>query len=106
MPHKHAVILLSLIVVGVLGGVLGGWYFGPAMVNIAWLGTLFLNALKMLIVPLIVAAVISGVASLGDVRKLGRLGGATVLYFVVTTGIAVAIGLLMVNLINPVSDCH
>ncbi len=101
MPHKHAVILLSLIVLGVLGGALCGWYFGPAMVNIAWLGDLFLNALKMLIVPLIVAAVVSGVASLGDVRKLGRLGGATVLYFVITTGIAVVIGLLMVNLIQP-----
>jgi len=101
MPHKHAVILLSLIVVGVLGGALCGWYFGPAMINIAWLGDLFLNALKMLIVPLIVAAVVSGIASLGDVRKLGRLGGATVLYFIATTGIAVAIGLVMVNIIQP-----
>ena len=56
MPHKHAVILLSLIVLGVLGGALSGWYFGPAMVQIAWLGNLFLSDLKMLIVPLIVAA--------------------------------------------------
>jgi Na+/H+-dicarboxylate symporter len=101
MPHKHAVILLSMIVLGVFGGALCGWYFGPAMVQIAWLGDLFLNALKMLIVPLIMAAVISGVASLGDVRKLGRVGGVTVLYFVITTGIAVAIGLVMVNLIQP-----
>jgi solute carrier family 1 (high affinity glutamate transporter) protein 1 len=101
MPHKHAVILLSMIVLGVFGGALCGWYFGPAMVQIAWLGDLFLNALKMLIVPLIVAAVISGVASLGDVRKLGRVGGVTVLYFIITTGIAVVIGLVMVNLIQP-----
>jgi len=101
MPHKHAVILLSLIVVGVLGGALCGWYFGPAMTHIAWLGDLFLNALKMLIVPLIVAAVVSGVASLGDVRKLGRLGAATVLYFIATTAIAVVIGLVMVNVFQP-----
>lgn len=101
MPHKHAVILLSFIVLGVVGGALCGWYFGPAMLHIAWLGTLFLNGLKMLIVPLIVAAVISGVASLGDVRKLGRVGGITVLYFLVTTGIAVLIGLAMVNVIQP-----
>lgn len=101
MPHKHAVILLVLIIAGVLGGMLCGWYFGPAMVHIAWLGDLFLNALKMLIVPLIFAAVISGVASLGDVRRLGRLGGATVLYFLATTAIAVIIGLVMVNLIQP-----
>ncbi len=101
MPHKHAVILLTLIITGVAGGALCGWYFGPAMVRIDWLGALFLNALKMLIVPLIVAAVVSGVASLGDVRKLGRLGGVTVLYFLVTTAIAVVIGLAMVNIIQP-----
>lgn len=101
MPHKHAAILLGLIVVGVIGGGLCGWFFGPAMTNVAWLGTLFLNALKMLIVPLILAAVISGVASLGDVRKLGRIGGVTLIYFAVTTAIAVLIGLIMVNLIQP-----
>jgi Na+/H+-dicarboxylate symporter len=101
MPHKHAVILLSLIILGVVGGSFCGWYFGAAMEGIAWLGSLFLNALKMLTLPLIVAAVISGVASLGDVRKLGRLGGVTILYFVITTGIAVIIGLVMVNVIQP-----
>jgi Na+/H+-dicarboxylate symporter len=101
MPHRHAVILLSLIILGVVGGTFCGWYFGQAMERIAWLGTLFLNALKMLILPLIIAAVVSGVASLGDVRKLGKLGGVTVLYFVITTGIAVFIGLVLVNVIQP-----
>ncbi|MEK7321813.1 MAG: dicarboxylate/amino acid:cation symporter [Pseudomonadota bacterium] len=101
MPHKHAAILLGLIVVSVIGGGLCGWFFGPAMDNIAWLGTLFLNALKMLIVPLILSSVISGVASLGDVRKLGRIGGVTLIYFIVSTGTAVLLGLIMVNLIQP-----
>src|SRR3569623_1594904 len=101
MPHTPAAILLTLIVAGVIGGSLCGWFFGAAMTHIAWLGTLFLNALKMLIVPLILASVISGVASLGDVRKLGRLGGATVIYFIASTGTAVLIGLTMVNLVQP-----
>lgn len=101
MPHRHAVTLLALIVLSVIGGTFCGWYFGTAMLGVAWVGTLFLNALKMLILPLIIAAVVSGVASLGDVRKLGRLGGLTVLYFVITTGIAVIIGLVMVNVIQP-----
>lgn len=101
MPHKHAAVLLILIIIGVIAGAFCGWYFGPAMQNIAWIGTLFLNALKMIIVPLIVAAMISGVASLGDVRKLGRLGGITLIYFAVTTGTAVLIGLILVNLIQP-----
>ncbi|PCJ59560.1 MAG: sodium:dicarboxylate symporter [Rhodospirillaceae bacterium] len=101
MPHTHATILLLLIVLGVLAGVVTGWFWGEDMLAVAWLGELFLNALKMLIIPLIVAAVISGVASLGDIRKLGRIGGITILYFVGTTAVAVVIGLVVVNLIQP-----
>lgn len=101
MSHKHALILLFFIFVGVALGLISGWIWGPAMERVAWIGALFLDALKMLIVPLIVAAVISGIASLGDVRKLGRIGGATMAYFVITTGIAVLIGLVMANLIRP-----
>ncbi len=101
MPHRHAVILLILIIAGVVAGILCGWYLGPAMVSVAWIGKLFLDSLKMMIIPLIVAAVISGVASMGDVRKLERLGAATVAYYLCTTGIAVFVGLVMVNIIQP-----
>lgn len=101
MPHKHAILLLIFIVIGVVAGVVSGWIWGPAMEAVAWIGTLFLNALKMLIIPLVLAAVITGIASLGDVRKLGRIGGATMCYYLVTTGIAVLVGLVMVNLIQP-----
>ncbi len=101
MPHKHALILLVFIVVGVVAGVVSGWVWGPAMASVAWLGTLFLNALKMLIIPLILAAVITGIASLGDVRRLGRIGGLTMFYYVSTTALAAFIGLVMVNLIQP-----
>ncbi|MGE0371959.1 MAG: dicarboxylate/amino acid:cation symporter [Gammaproteobacteria bacterium] len=101
MPHKHALVLLILTVAGVAAGIAAGWIWGPAMQGVAWLGTLFLNALKMLIIPLILAAVISGIASLGDVRRLGRIGGATLAYYLFTTAIAVFIGLVMVNLIRP-----
>ncbi len=75
--------------------------FGEAMTAVEWLGTLFLKSLKMIIVPLVMASMIVGVASLGDVRKLGRLGGNTVLYFLATTAIAVLIGLVLVNVIRP-----
>jgi Na+/H+-dicarboxylate symporter len=101
VPHKHAIVLLVFIVIGVVAGVVSGWVWGPAMESVAWLGTLFLNALKMLIIPLILAAVITGIASLGDIRKLGRIGGATMGYYLATTALAVFIGLVMVNLIRP-----
>jgi len=93
--------LLKAILIGAIGGIICGWYFGPAMQSISWLGDLFLNALKMLIVPLIAAAVISGVASMGDIRKLGRLGGMTILYYASTTALAVFIGLVVVNILQP-----
>ena len=75
--------------------------FGPAMVHAEWLGTLFLKALKMITVPLIMASMIVGITGLGDVRKLGRIGGLTFLYYGVTTGIAVWIGIVLVNWIQP-----
>ncbi len=93
--------LLWAILAGALGGIFSGWYFGDAMLSIEWLGTLFLNALKMTIVPLVVAAIITGVTSMGDIRKLGRIGGLTILYYASTTALAVLIGLVIVNLIQP-----
>jgi len=93
--------LLKAILFGAIAGIICGWYFGPAMQSVAWIGELFLNALKMLIVPLIAAAVISGISSLGDIRKLGRVGGLTILYYASTTALAVFIGLVVVNLIQP-----
>ena len=101
MSHKHAMIVLYLICASVVLGLLAGWFFGEDILVIEWMGTLFLNALKMTIIPLILAAVISGVASLGDVRKLGKPGGLTMLYYMLTTFIAVTIGLFFVNLIQP-----
>ncbi len=96
--------LLWAILAGAVAGITSGWYFGESMLAVEWLGTLFLNALKMTIVPLIVAAVISGVTSMGDVRKLGRVGGMTILYYASTTALAVLIGLVIVNLIQPGAD--
>ena len=67
----------------------------------AFLGTLFLNALKMLIVPLILSSIITGVAGVGDSSAMGRLGGKTLLYYLCTSTIAILVGLLLVNLVSP-----
>jgi DAACS family dicarboxylate/amino acid:cation (Na+ or H+) symporter len=64
-------------------------------------GQIFLNLLFMLVIPLMFSALVLGVAELGDIASLGRLGWKTLLYTAGLTGIAVAIGLLMVNLIQP-----
>lgn len=75
--------------------------FGEAMVEVEWLGTLFLRALRMIIIPLVMASMVVGITNMGDVRKLGRVGGLTLLYYGLTTGIAVTIGLVLVNLLQP-----
>jgi Na+/H+-dicarboxylate symporter len=93
--------MLGLIILGVLAGGLLGWYSADAAARVAWLGALFLNTLSMLVIPLLISAVITGVTSLGDVRKLGRIGGITLAYYLITLAIAVFIGLIMVNLIQP-----
>jgi len=93
-------LLLSMIV-AILAGGISGFVWGEAMMSVGWLGELFLTTLKMLIVPLVAASIITGVAGLGDVRKLGRMGGYAVAYYACTTLIAVSIGLLMANLWQP-----
>ena len=93
--------ILIGIVAGIFLALVGVWLFGDRMVAFEWMGTLWLRALKMIIVPLVMASMIVGVTGLGDVRKLRRLGGYTVAYYAVTTGLAVAMGILMVNLIQP-----
>jgi len=75
--------------------------FGVSLLAVlSFVGTLFLNALKMLIVPLVMASIISGMMSLsGD--TLGRLGSKTILYYASTSLVAILIGLLFVNLFQP-----
>lgn len=103
--RQSPLLLLVLIVIGVLAGGFIGWYFGAAAEPaVGWIGELFLNALTMLVVPLLVAAVVSGITSLGDPRRLGRIGRIgilTVCYYFATAAVAVLIGLVMVNLIQP-----
>lgn len=68
---------------------------------IAFAGDLFLRSLKLLVIPLVVTSMVCGVTSLGDIRKAGRLGTWTMIYFVATTLLAVAIGLILCITIRP-----
>lgn len=64
-------------------------------------GALFLNLLNLLVIPLIVASLVTGVAALGDIRHVGRTGLRTVVYYFVTTALAVAVGITLVQIIAP-----
>lgn len=64
-------------------------------------GTIFINSLKMIAVPLVFASLVIGVSNLGDISKLSRIGGKTLFAYLVTTIIAISVGLLLVNLLRP-----
>ncbi|MBT5471880.1 MAG: dicarboxylate/amino acid:cation symporter [Nitrospina sp.] len=93
--------LLYLMIAGILSGILCGWIFGETMLSVGWIGDMFLDSLKMLVVPLIISSMIVGISGLGDIRKVGKTGLITLTYFMATTGVAVGIGLVMVNIIQP-----
>ena len=65
------------------------------------IGTIFINALKMIAVPLVLSSLIVGVSNLGDVSKLSRIGGKTIAIYICTTVLAVTIGLVLVNVFQP-----
>jgi Na+/H+-dicarboxylate symporter len=91
-----------------LGVVLGllvdnsGHLLGMPLVAIgSFLGSAFLNLLKMLVVPLVVSSIITGVAGMGGARDLGRLGSISLLFYLLTTLIAIVIALVVVNTVQP-----
>jgi len=93
--------LWQRVVTALILGVLTGWAWGPDAENIKWIGDFFIKAIKMLVVPLIFFSLVSGVAAIGDLRKLGAVGGRALLLFVVTGQIAVWLGLGLGTLIQP-----
>ena len=98
----HWQIILGLIL-GLLFGVLSAFQGWGAFVT-DWVkpfGTIFITALKLIAVPLVLASLITGVASLADLRKLSRIGGKTIGIYLVTTAIAVTIGVLLADIVRP-----
>lgn len=103
--HWQILIALLLAVLAGLAAGEDGALFGITFYSIfEFLGTLFLNALKMLIVPLIASSIIVGVAGIGSSGALGRLGGKTLLYYATTSLFAILAGLAVVNAIAPGID--
>jgi len=93
---KH--FLIIGIILGVILGAVVGSFLPELGVKLGFLGTLFLNALKMIVLPLIVVSITLSIMKVGN---LGSLGLKTLFYYLITTGIAVLIGILVVNIIHP-----
>lgn len=99
---KKKLSLPILIMIGMVFGILGGIPFqnNPdlAVTYIKPFGTLFLNLIKMIVVPVVLCSIISGVISMKDIKKVGAVGFKSVLFFLVTSAAAVALGIVLANL--------
>ena len=100
-------ILIGLVAGAVVGLVANltdiGW-LRQTLVSLELVGTAFIRLITMIVIPLVVASLMVGTASLGDIRKLGRIGSKTLVYYLLTTAIAVSIGLGVSNLFQPGSS--
>lgn len=92
----HTKILIGLVLGALLGPLLGDW-----AVALEPFGQAFIRLLIMIVIPLVMASLIIGTASLGDLRKLGRIGIKTVGYYLVATALACALGLFIAGIIQP-----
>ena len=94
-------LFIGLIFTGMLAGGLFGAVTGREFAIIHMIAALFMKALRMMVIPLVTARIITGIASLGDVRRLRKLGLVTIIYYLSTTFLSVVTGLVLVNMINP-----
>ncbi|MGB8953167.1 MAG: dicarboxylate/amino acid:cation symporter [Candidatus Aminicenantales bacterium] len=93
--------LHTKILIGLLLGIVIGLIFREKAMVIRPIGTIFIRLISMVVVPLVLVSLMLGTASLGDIKKLGRIGLKTILYFMVTTVIAISIGLILANVVKP-----
>ena len=101
---KFKLSLASQILIGLfLGIIVGAVFYGNENVQsyLQPIGDIFLNLIKMIVVPIIISTLIVGVAGTGDMKQLGRLGGKTLIYFEVITTVAIVVGLLAANIFQP-----
>lgn len=89
------------VVIAIILGILLGHFFPATGEKLKVLGDIFIKLIKMVIAPIVFFTVVNGIANMGDMKKVGRIGGKALLYFEIVTTAALAIGLVVVNLVKP-----
>ena len=85
LPHRVGVCFII--------GIIAGLFFHDFSIWVKPAGDLFMNMIKMIIVPLVFSSLVIGVCSLGDIKKIGRIGGKTMAYYLGTTAFAIVLGI-------------
>ncbi|MGB8810657.1 MAG: cation:dicarboxylase symporter family transporter, partial [Acinetobacter calcoaceticus] len=101
--------LVWQILIGLLLGILVGWYFNVNPTHQVWvsteilkpLGDIFINMMKMVVVPIVLCCMILGIAGGGDNKSFGKMGAGSLLYFFTITSLAIVWGLLLANFFQP-----
>ena len=93
--------MFPLILLSIALGVGCGIFFPKEMISIQWIGQLFINLLKLIVLPLIFCALVSAISSIGNMQRLGRIGIYTIGYVMLSVSIAVVIGLVLLNAFKP-----
>jgi len=97
----HHLSLSKQMLIGLVLGTLFGWLKPDWALQTALLRDIFLHLIQMMIAPLVFASIVQGIAGTGDLKKVGRIGVKALIYFEVLTGLALFVGLLVVNLVKP-----
>src|ERR1700745_1485925 len=100
-PHPLYSHLYFQVLAAIILGVLVGHFFPATGASLKPLGDMFIAAIKMLIAPIIFCTVVHGIASMQDMKKVGRVGLKAIVYFEVVTSLALIVGLLVANLWQP-----
>lgn len=99
--------IVFALILGILFGIVANNVFSADINNdlskwvLSPVGDMFLRSIKMLVVPLVLCSLICGVAAIGDIKKLGRVGVKTIAYYVLTTAVAISIAMFVANVIRP-----
>jgi len=97
MKNKMFIFILMSIVLGIACGI----FYPEHMLSIRWIGTLFINLLKLIVLPLIFCALVSAITSMGGIKRLGSIGTYTLGYVLLSVSVAVLIGLVLLNVFKP-----
>jgi len=93
--------MFLLILLSIALGITGGVFYPKEMISVSWIGQLFINLLKLIVLPLIFSALVSAIASIGGMKRLGSIGVYTLCYVLLSVSVAVIIGLVLLNVFKP-----